>query len=105
MKNDFKVEKVEGINGQNIWAYIAHCLNKSKFQAERQFENLDLNSRKALARVAEVEFKRHLREYNDIEKRKIGRAVRMMKHISKAFCLKVCERDFLNIDDEVNYAD
>ncbi|MBF4102080.1 hypothetical protein INT80_00065 [Gallibacterium anatis] len=55
----------------------------------------------ALADVARVQFKAHLRDY--CEREKIGNAVRLMKMVSKAFQQPVRTKDFRDVDWSVSY--
>ncbi|KGQ36832.1 hypothetical protein [Gallibacterium genomosp. 1] len=79
--------------------------NESEFAAERLFEKLTLMQKTAVARAANVEFKRHLRDYDIEDRRKIGNAIRQIKAIAKAFNLPVSVNDFLKVDSEVVYED
>ncbi|MDA3978519.1 hypothetical protein [Gallibacterium sp. AGMB14963] len=79
--------------------------NESDFAAERLFEQLTLMQKTAVARAASVEFKRHLRDYDIEDRRKIGNAIRQIKTIASAFNLPVSVNDFLKVDSEVVYED
>ncbi|KGQ40083.1 hypothetical protein IO46_09855 [Gallibacterium anatis] len=85
------------------WAEIHRILGESEFAAERQFEKLSHMQKVALANVARVQFKAHLRDYSALEREKIGNAVRLMKMVSKTFQQPVRTKDFRDVDWSVSY--
>lgn len=85
------------------WAEIHRILGESEFAAERQFEKLSHMQKVALANVARVQFKAHLRDYSVLEREKIGNAVRLMKSVTDVFQLPVRIKDFRDVDWSVSY--
>lgn len=93
-------------NAKDAFFKQFHRLYKdSEFAAERQFERLTLMQKTAVARVANIEFRKHFRDYDIDERRKIGDAIRQLKVIANLFVLPVAVNDFLKIDNEVIYED
>lgn len=94
------------LSKMSFFAYVQQVLDESEMNcAARKFEQLTSMQKMLVARVAEVEFREHLPQYDASEQAKIITAISRIRQIAQAFVLPVSVNDFTKIDYEVVYED
>lgn len=94
------------------FALVWHALDKSDNPVERAFDGLEKEYKEIVLAIADVESSDlvnpvryqglKLCHYNEMGRRKIGKAMFVISVIRKAFPAQMTIKDFINIDEKIS---